>query len=128
MAIDVDGIIVGCIRLWPDKSEPGTIIWLKIHSLLQKTSVKKIGSRLMAAAMDAVQPEKVRLVTLGGHSGGIDVMGVVRQLYEKNGFVLVVLCDLLREDYVVIMRKVGRAQLFLGLMGVTWDLTWDRVS
>lgn len=82
----------------------------------------------MAAAMDAVQPEKVRLVTLGGHSGGIDVMGVVRQLYEKNGFVLVVLCDLLREDYVVIMRKVGRAQLFLGLMGVTWDLTWDRVS
>jgi hypothetical protein len=38
--------------------------------------------------MASIQTQRVRLVTLGSHSKGIDIMAKARQMYEKNGFVL----------------------------------------
>ncbi|KAL3784360.1 hypothetical protein HJC23_004123 [Cyclotella cryptica] len=78
--------IVGCIGLLPDKDDPDKITWLNTFSVAKSKRGRKIGSRLMDAAVSAVKTDRVRLVTLGGHSEGIDVMGLARLLYEKNGF------------------------------------------
>ena len=39
-------------------------------------------------ALETVTTTKIRLVTLGGHSKGRDIMGSARKMYEKNGFVM----------------------------------------
>ena len=88
VAIDSNDVLVGSIGLFPDKTHPNTITWLNSFSVAKSTRRKKVGSRLFAEALSAVETERVRLVTLGGHSKGIDVMGIARRMYEKNQFVL----------------------------------------
>ncbi|KAL3781886.1 hypothetical protein ACHAWO_010048 [Cyclotella atomus] len=87
VATDGDEII-GSIGLLPDQNEPGAITWLNTFSVAKSQRGKRIGFKLFATAMAAVQTQCVRLVTLGGHSKGIDVMGPARKMYEKNEFVL----------------------------------------
>lgn len=87
VALDGDSI-VGSIGLLPDKNEPDTITWLNTFSVAKNKRGNKIGSRLFALGMGAIKTKKVRLVTLGGHSKGIDIMQLARKMYEKNEFVL----------------------------------------
>ena len=86
LAIDSADNIVGCIGLLPDENKPNEITWLNTFSVAKDKRGKKIGSRLLAEALGAVETEFVRLVTLSNHSQGIDVMGLARKMYEKNGF------------------------------------------
>lgn len=90
---DVNGTekdsIVGCIGLLPDERQPRDITWLNTFSVATAMRGRRIGSQLLKTALGAVRTNKVRLVTLGGHSqGSVDIMGRARSLYEKNGFVL----------------------------------------
>lgn len=81
-----DHDIIGCIGMLPDKDE-SNVSWLNTLSVTEEMRGKQIGSKLMKVALDTVKPSNiVRLVTLGGHSEGKDVMGGARYLYEKNGF------------------------------------------
>ena len=79
--------IVGCIGLVPDKDQP-KVTWLNTFSVAKEMRGKNIGSKLLQEALGAVTTDKVRLITLGGHSECKDVMGAARHMYEKNGFVL----------------------------------------
>lgn len=88
VAIDANDCIVGSIGLLPDENEPETTTWLNTFSVANHRRGRKIGSRLFAEALDSVNTERLRLVTLGGHSKGIDVMRLARRMYEKNEFVL----------------------------------------
>ena len=88
LATDSNGGIVGSVGLLPDKHEPDTITWLNTFSVAKHRRGYKIGSKLLAEALRGVKTERLRLVTLGGHSNGINVMGLARQMYEKNGFLL----------------------------------------
>lgn len=85
LAIDSADNIVGCIGLLPDENKPNGITWLNTFSVAKDKRGKKIGSRLLAEALGAVETEFVRLVTLSNHRS-IDVIGLARKMYEKNKF------------------------------------------
>lgn len=87
VATNNDGDIVGSIGLLPDENEPEYITWLNTFSVAKDQRGKNLGYALFVEALHSVQTERVRLVTLGNHSRGIDVMGLARRMYNRNGFV-----------------------------------------
>eukprot|EP00584_Thalassiosira_punctigera_P015438 CAMPEP_0172572494 /NCGR_PEP_ID=MMETSP1067-20121228/135313_1 /TAXON_ID=265564 ORGANISM="Thalassiosira punctigera, Strain Tpunct2005C2" /NCGR_SAMPLE_ID=MMETSP1067 /ASSEMBLY_ACC=CAM_ASM_000444 /LENGTH=173 /DNA_ID=CAMNT_0013365045 /DNA_START=63 /DNA_END=584 /DNA_ORIENTATION=+ len=82
------GKILGCVGLVPDEEEPDEVTWLNTFSVSREVRGRGVGSELLRWALGAVETGRVRLVTLGGHSEGKDVMGVARSMYEKSGFAL----------------------------------------
>ena len=87
VATNNDGDIVGSIGLLPDENEPEDITWLNTFSVAKDQRGKNLGYALFVEALHSVKTERVRLVTLGNHSRGIDVMGSARRMYNRNGFV-----------------------------------------
>eukprot|EP00594_Rhizosolenia_setigera_P011753 CAMPEP_0178964452 /NCGR_PEP_ID=MMETSP0789-20121207/15681_1 /TAXON_ID=3005 /ORGANISM="Rhizosolenia setigera, Strain CCMP 1694" /LENGTH=192 /DNA_ID=CAMNT_0020649221 /DNA_START=110 /DNA_END=688 /DNA_ORIENTATION=- len=83
------GVVGGVIGLTPDKDDK-TIAWLNTFSVAKEMRGKQLGRKLLNEALKEAtldeQVKKVRLVTLGNHSEGKEVMSAARNLYEKNGF------------------------------------------
>ena len=74
-------------RFTPGKDEPDRSLGSILLGVKERHG-RGAGSRLLQIALDAVETERARLVTLGGHNEGHAVMGTARRAYERYGFVL----------------------------------------